>query len=73
MATHHDNAGGRSSTTIRTPHLSNLTAALDERDCRYEVVGSDRVRVHDVAPDDLGWLAASEGVVIYEMSTDAQT
>jgi hypothetical protein len=58
---------------VRTPHLTALTAALDDRDHAYEVLGPDLVRVLDVAPDDLGWLAASAGVVVYEMTpcTDA--
>ncbi|HEX7135885.1 MAG TPA: hypothetical protein VF228_25125 [Iamia sp.] len=53
---------------VRTPHLTVLTAALDARDHTYEVLEPDLVRVHDLAPDDLGWLAASAGVVVYEMT-----
>ncbi len=61
-------AGPPTRTRVRTPHLAALAAALDARDHTYEVLGPDLVRVHDVAPDDLGWLAAGAGVVVYEMA-----
>ena len=57
----------RPRTRVRTPHLAALTAALDARDHVYEVLAPDLVRVLDLAPDDLGWLAAGAGVVVYEM------
>ena len=57
----------RPRTRVRTPHLAALTAALDARDHAYEVLGPDVVQVLDLAPDDLGWLAAGAGVVVYEM------
>jgi hypothetical protein len=53
---------------VRTPHLAALTAALDDRDHAYEVLAPDLLRVLDIARDDLGWLAASVGVVVYEMT-----
>ncbi len=58
----------RPRTRVRTPHLDALTAALDARDHTYEVLAPDLVRVLDLAPDDLGWLAAGAGVVVYEMA-----
>lgn len=60
-------ADPRPRTRVRTPHLAALTAALDARDHTYEVLEPDLVRVLDLASDDLGWLAAGAGVVVYEM------
>lgn len=57
------------STTVRTPHAEALAAALDARDHVYTVVAPDVIEVRDLAPDDLGWLAAAAGVVVYEMVT----
>jgi hypothetical protein len=59
-----------SSTTIRTPHVWPLVAALESRDHRYEVIGPDLIRVRGVAADDLGWIMAGARVVVYEMVTD---
>jgi hypothetical protein len=56
-------------TTVRTPHVAALATALEARDHLFEVVASDRIRVTGIAPDDLGWLAAAAGVVVYEMVT----
>jgi hypothetical protein len=56
-------------TTVKTPHVEALAAALEMRDQTFEVLGADRIRVGDIAPDDLGWLAAAAGVVVYEMVT----
>jgi hypothetical protein len=55
-------------TRVRTPHLRALIDALTARDHRFEIVGPDVVVVESVAPDDLGWLVAGAGVVIYEMT-----
>ena len=55
---------------VRTPHLKALVATLEARDHRFDVLAADLVRVHDVAADDLGWLVAGAGVVIYEMTGD---
>jgi hypothetical protein len=49
--------------------VAALAAALEVRDQSFEVIAPDRVRVSDIAPDDLGWLAAAAGVVVYEMVT----
>jgi hypothetical protein len=54
-------------TTVRTPHLSALAAALEARDLAFELLSIDTLRVRDIAMDDLGWLAAAAGVVIYAM------
>ena len=54
-------------TTVRTPHLNALAAALDARDLSFELLSIDTLRVPDIAMDDLGWLAAAAGVVIYAM------
>ena len=62
-------AGRRTSTTVRTPHVDVLAAALDAVTTRTRVITSDVIEVRDVAPDDLGWLAAAAGVVVYEMVT----
>ena len=62
-------SGPTTSTTVRTPHVDALAAALDARDHSYTVVTPDVIEVRDVAPDDLGWLAAGAGVVVYEMVT----
>jgi hypothetical protein len=56
-------------TTVRTPHLAALVTALEARDIGFETISGDRLRVRGMAPDDLGWLAASAGVVVYEMVT----
>ena len=55
---------------VRTPHLSALTAALEARDHVFEVLEPDVLNVNGLAADDLGWLAAGAGVVIYEMVPD---
>jgi hypothetical protein len=57
------------STTVRTPHATALVAALAARDLPFDLVGPDLVQVHDIAADDLGWIAAGAGVVVYEMVT----
>ena len=54
-------------TTVRTPHLSALATALEARDLSFELLSVDTLRVRDIAMDDLGWLAATAGVVIYAM------
>jgi hypothetical protein len=59
----------KGSTTVRTPHAEALVAALDARDHAYTVIAPDVIEVRDLAPDDLGWLAAAAGVVVYEMVT----
>lgn len=59
------------STTVRTPHLRALAAALEARGYPFEIMGTDVLRTHAVAADDLGWLAAGAGVVVYEMVTGA--
>ena len=56
-------------TTVRTPHADVLVAALQTRDHTYTVLAPDLIEVRGVAPDDLGWLAAAAGVVVYEMVT----
>jgi hypothetical protein len=56
--------------TVRTPHVSALLAALEARDHCCEVLGPDVVRVRGVAADDLGWILAGAGVVVYEMVVD---
>ena len=56
---------------VRTPHVAALTAALAARDHAFEVLEPDLVHVSGLAADDLGWLAAGAGVVIYEMTTAA--
>jgi hypothetical protein len=56
-------------TTVQTPHVAALAAALEMRDQSFEVLAPDRIGVRDIAPDDLGWLAAAAGVVVYEMVT----
>ena len=53
---------------VRTPHLATLTDALAARDHAFEVLGPDVLVVEAVAPDDLGWLVAAAGVVVYEMA-----
>ena len=54
-------------TAVRTPHLSALATALEARDLSFELLSIDTLRVRDIAMDDLGWLAAAAGVVIYAM------
>ena len=58
-----------SSTTLRTPHATALVATLAARDLPYVLLAPDLVQVDDVAADDLGWIAAAAGVVVYEMVT----
>jgi hypothetical protein len=53
---------------VRTPHLTTLADALTARDHVFEVVAADVLVVEAVAPDDLGWLVAAAGVVVYEMA-----
>jgi hypothetical protein len=55
---------------VRTPHLTTLIEALEARDHAFEVLGPDVVRIEGLAPDDLGWLVAAAGVVVYEMVPD---
>ena len=62
-------SGPTTSTTVRTPHVEALADALDARDHSYTIVAPDVIEVRDLAPDDLGWLAASVGVVVYAMVT----
>ncbi len=64
-------AGSPSWTTIRTPHLVALITALEARDHHFEVLTTEVLRVRDISADDLGWLAAAAGVVVYAMSTQA--
>jgi hypothetical protein len=66
---HSGTAGHPTSTTVRTPHVDALAAALHARDHTYRVIAPDVIEVRDIAPDDLGWLAAAAGVVVYEMVT----
>jgi hypothetical protein len=66
---HSGTAAHRTSTTVRTPHVDALAAALNARDHAFSVIAPDVIEVPDVAPDDLGWLAAAAGVVVYEMVT----
>jgi hypothetical protein len=54
-------------TTVCTPHLSTLAQALEARDHHFEILSNDALRVTGIATDDLGWLAAGAGVVIYAM------
>jgi hypothetical protein len=63
--------GSPSWTTVRTPHLAALIVALEARDHIYETLAVDVLRVRDISPDDLGWLMAGAGVVVYELSTRA--
>ena len=63
-------AGAPPGIRVRTPHVTTLSSALDARDHRYERIANDTLRVHGVPPDDLGWLAAQAGVVIYEMTVE---
>jgi hypothetical protein len=56
-------------TTVRTPHTGALADALTARDYGYQLIAPDRIQVQGVEPDDLGWIGASAGVVIYEMTT----
>jgi hypothetical protein len=64
-------ATARSSTTLRTPHLVHLIAALEARQLTFHVIAPDTLRVDDIAPDDLGWLIAQNGIVVYAMTTAA--
>jgi hypothetical protein len=64
-----DHDGGVPSITVRTPHAPALANALAARDLDFEMLEPDVIRVHGMAPDDLGWLAAAAGVVVYEMVT----
>jgi hypothetical protein len=66
---HSGTSAPRTSTTVRTPHLDALATALHARDHSYRVIAPDVIEVRDVAADDLGWLAAAAGVVVYEMVT----
>lgn len=66
---HHGTAEPPMSTTVRTPHVDALATALQARDHAYTVIAPDVIEVRDLAPDDLGWLAAAAGVVVYEMVT----
>ena len=66
---HSGTAAPRTSTTVRTPHVDALAAALHARDHTYRLIAQDVIEVRDIAPDDLGWLAAAAGVVVYEMVT----
>ena len=68
--TRSETASQRLCIRVRTPHVTMLSSALAARDHRYERIASDTVRVHGVPPDDLGWLAAQAGVVIYEMRVE---
>jgi ABC-2 type transport system ATP-binding protein len=58
------------SVRIRTPDQSALTDALDARRHHYDVLERGVVRVYGVPSDDLGVLAALNGVVIYEMTAE---
>lgn len=65
----HEPLGPPRTTTVRTPHVEALAEALQARDHPYSIIAADVIVVRDLAPDDLGWLAASAGVVVYEMVT----
>ena len=53
--------------------MADLASALEARDLVFEVLAPDLIRVGGIAPDDLGWLAATVGVVVYEMVTTTST
>ena len=69
MTEHRGNTDPVTATTVRTPHVDVLAAALQARDHPFTVISEDVIEVRGVAPDDLGWLAAAAGVVVYEMVT----
>ncbi len=65
-----DHDGAVHSITVRTPHAAALADALAARDLDFEMLGHDVICVRGMASDDLGWLAAAAGVVVYEMVTN---
>lgn len=69
MAEHRGTSDPTTSTTVRTPHVDALVAALQARDLPHTVIAADVIEVRNIAADDLGWLAAAAGVVVYEMVT----
>jgi ABC-2 type transport system ATP-binding protein len=56
---------------VRTPHAGMLADALAAHGHAPVHLAPDLVRVHDITAEELGWLVADAGVVVYEMVAEA--
>lgn len=67
-----DRTDPTASITVRTPHADLLAETLGARDLTFRFTGPDTLVVIGMAADDLGWLAAGAGVVVYAMVAGEQ-
>jgi ABC-2 type transport system ATP-binding protein len=60
-------AEGESATRVRSPELERLAAALADTGHAVERQGTDALVVHGAKPDEVGRLAAREGIALREL------